>query len=69
MIVLVVSLSQFQKLIESNRAMESIDESLYSRQLLVLGERAMNSMASSRVFLSGLGGLGEDFQDFAVVTS
>ena len=35
-----------------------IDESLYSRQMLVLGERAMKSMASSSVFLSGLGGLG-----------
>ena len=36
-----------------------IDESLYSRQLFVMGERAMRSMAQSRVFLSGLSGLGE----------
>ncbi len=38
--------------------MEQIDEGLYSRQLLVLGARAMASMAGARVFLSGLGGLG-----------
>jgi molybdopterin/thiamine biosynthesis adenylyltransferase len=35
-----------------------IDEGLYSRQLLVLGEKAMRSMSNSRVLLSGLGGLG-----------
>ncbi len=39
-------------------AVEQIDESLYSRQLLVLGAQAMQSMARARVFLSGLGGLG-----------
>lgn len=36
----------------------SIDESLYSRQRLMLGEAAMKKMATSTVFLSGLGGLG-----------
>jgi len=30
----------------------------YSRQLYVVGLRAMNKMTKSRVFLSGLGGLG-----------
>jgi molybdopterin/thiamine biosynthesis adenylyltransferase len=38
--------------------MEVIDESLYSRQLLVLGAHAMRSMMRARVLLSGLGGLG-----------
>jgi molybdopterin/thiamine biosynthesis adenylyltransferase len=38
--------------------MEEIDEGLYSRQLLVLGAKAMHSMGASRVFLSGLGALG-----------
>lgn len=37
---------------------ESIDEGLYSRQLYVLGRDAMNRMASSKVLVSGLGGLG-----------
>lgn len=35
-----------------------IDESLYSRQLYVLGHEAMRRMASSDVLISGLGGLG-----------
>ena len=35
-----------------------IDESLYSRQLYVLGHDAMRRMASSDVLISGLGGLG-----------
>lgn len=35
-----------------------IAESLYSRQLIMLGEEAMKKMAGSTVFLSGLGGLG-----------
>ena len=38
-------------------AME-IDDSLYSRQRYVLGDTAMRKMAQSRVFLSGLDGLG-----------
>lgn len=36
----------------------SIDEGLYSRQLLVLGAKAMESLNKSRVVLSGLGALG-----------
>ncbi|XP_029948968.1 ubiquitin-like modifier-activating enzyme 6 [Salarias fasciatus] len=35
-----------------------IDDSLYSRQRYVLGDRAMHQMAQSSVFLSGMGGLG-----------
>ncbi|CAL8082855.1 unnamed protein product [Calicophoron daubneyi] len=35
-----------------------IDDSLYSRQRCVLGEDAMQKMTKSRVFLSGLGGVG-----------
>lgn len=38
--------------------MEDIDESLYSRQLYVLGHDAMRRMARSDVLVSGLGGLG-----------
>jgi len=37
-----------------------IDESLYSRQRLMLGEAAMKRMAVSTVFISGLGGLGAE---------
>uniref|UniRef100_A0A8C5BXK3 Ubiquitin-activating enzyme E1 C-terminal domain-containing protein n=1 Tax=Gadus morhua TaxID=8049 RepID=A0A8C5BXK3_GADMO len=35
-----------------------IDDSLYSRQRYVLGDTAMQKMAQSSVFLSGMGGLG-----------
>lgn len=41
----------------ANHANE-IDESLYSRQLYVLGHDAMRRMASSDVLISGMGGLG-----------
>lgn len=37
---------------------QDIDESLYSRQLYVLGHDAMRRMAKSDVLISGLGGLG-----------
>ncbi|XP_054164273.1 ubiquitin-like modifier-activating enzyme 1 isoform X2 [Oppia nitens] len=37
---------------------DDIDESLYSRQLYVLGHDAMRRMASSDVLISGMGGLG-----------
>lgn len=40
------------------RVENEIDESLYSRQLYVLGHDAMRRMASSDVLISGLGGLG-----------
>ena len=36
----------------------NIDESLYSRQLYVLGHEAMQNMSKSRILISGLGGLG-----------
>ncbi|XP_040480965.1 ubiquitin-like modifier-activating enzyme 6 isoform X2 [Ursus maritimus] len=35
-----------------------IDDALYSRQRYVLGDTAMQKMAKSHVFLSGMGGLG-----------
>jgi ubiquitin-activating enzyme E1 len=37
---------------------ENIDESLYSRQLYVLGHHAMVKMQHSNVLICGLGGLG-----------
>jgi len=37
---------------------KEIDESLYSRQLYVLGHEAMQKMQSSDVLISGMGGLG-----------
>lgn len=42
----------------ANGSQQDIDESLYSRQLYVLGHDAMRRMASSDVLISGLGGLG-----------
>lgn len=41
-----------------NGTSKVIDESLYSRQLYVLGHEAMRRMATSDVLISGLGGLG-----------
>ena len=35
-----------------------IDETLYSRQLYVLGMDAMKQMAKSSILISGMGGLG-----------
>lgn len=35
-----------------------IDESLYSRQLYVLGHEAMKRMGSSNILIAGLKGLG-----------
>lgn len=35
-----------------------IDESLYSRQLYVLGHEAMKRMSSSHVLIAGMRGLG-----------
>ena len=43
---------------EGNGATGAIDESLYSRQLYVLGHEAMQRMATSDVLMSGVGGLG-----------
>jgi len=42
----------------ANGSVRAIDESLYSRQLYVLGHEAMQRMATSSVLISGLGGLG-----------
>lgn len=41
-----------------SRGASDIDESLYSRQLYVLGHDAMRRMANSDILLSGIGGLG-----------
>ena len=37
---------------------QGIDESLYSRQLYVLGEEAMKKMNASSALIIGMGGLG-----------
>lgn len=37
---------------------DEIDESLYSRQLYVLGHEAMKRMGSSNVLIAGMRGLG-----------
>jgi ubiquitin-activating enzyme E1 len=37
-----------------------IDESLYSRQLYVLGHEAMKRMSNSHVLIAGLRGLGAE---------
>lgn len=46
------------KMATENGSARAIDESLYSRQLYVLGHEAMRRMATSDVLISGLGGLG-----------
>lgn len=43
---------------QQNGSSSKIDESLYSRQLYVMGREAMERMAKSNVLISGLGGLG-----------
>ena len=42
----------------NNNSKDGIDESLYSRQLYVLGHDAMRRMQNADVLISGLGGLG-----------
>lgn len=42
----------------TNGGSQTIDESLYSRQLYVLGHEAMKRMANSAVLIIGAGGLG-----------
>ena len=49
---------QQQQKMAGNGNIQAIDESLYSRQLYVLGHEAMQRMATSDVLISGLGGLG-----------
>ena len=41
-----------------------IDESLYSRQLYVLGHEAMKRMGTSHVLIAGLQGLGVEIGGF-----
>ena len=50
--------NQQQQKMAGNGNIQAIDESLYSRQLYVLGHEAMQRMATSDVLISGLGGLG-----------
>ncbi|XP_057365163.1 ubiquitin-like modifier-activating enzyme 1 [Daphnia carinata] len=50
--------NQQQPKMAGNGNIQTIDESLYSRQLYVLGHEAMQRMATSDVLISGLGGLG-----------
>ena len=44
-----------------------IDESLYSRQLYVLGHEAMKRMSSSHVLVAGLRGLGVEIGRFFIL--
>ena len=44
-----------------------IDESLYSRQLYVLGHEAMKRMGSSHILIAGLRGLGVEIGDFLLI--
>ena len=44
-----------------------IDESLYSRQLYVLGHEAMQRMGSSHVLIAGLRGLGVEIGEPGIV--
>ena len=53
-----VASKQLSRIMEGNGAASAIDESLYSRQLYVLGHEAMQRMATSDVLISGVGGLG-----------
>lgn len=50
--------TQQQTKMAGNGNTQTIDESLYSRQLYVLGHEAMQRMATSDVLISGLNGLG-----------
>ncbi|CAF4464588.1 unnamed protein product, partial [Rotaria sp. Silwood2] len=43
---------------ETSTIMPEIDESLYSRQIYVMGKEAMLQLASAHVLISGMGGLG-----------
>lgn len=51
----------------ANGSGQDIDESLYSRQLYVLGHDAMRRMATSDVLISGLGGLGVEVSTYILV--
>lgn len=46
-----------------------IDESLYSRQLYVLGHEAMKRMGSSHVLIAGLRGLGVEIGEHMEIQS
>eukprot|EP00047_Mylnosiga_fluctuans_P019582 m.84067 g.84067 ORF g.84067 m.84067 type:complete len:1019 (+) comp8186_c0_seq2:101-3157(+) len=51
-------MAQSQQPVAMDTSSNTIDESLYSRQLYVLGHEAMRKMNSSNVLISGLSGLG-----------
>lgn len=57
-VVIVISFLTVMANNGENNTTQEIDESLYSRQLYVLGHDAMRRMAASDVLISGLGGLG-----------
>jgi ubiquitin-activating enzyme E1 len=44
-----------------------IDESLYSRQLYVIGVEGMKKIATASVLISGLGGLGVEIAKNAIL--
>ena len=48
----------FNKKLFKMSEFQGIDESLYSRQLYVLGEEAMKKMNASSALIIGMGGLG-----------
>ena len=58
---------QVDKVQETVEAIEhgEIDESLYSRQLYVLGHEAMKRMGSSNILIAGLKGLGVEIGESA----
>ena len=47
-----------EMVVDAPASEHTVDESLYSRQLYVLGKEAMVAMAKSDVLIVGLGGLG-----------
>jgi ubiquitin-activating enzyme E1 len=48
---------------------DGIDESLYSRQLYVLGHEAMKRMGASHVLIAGLRGLGAEIGESILETN
>ena len=62
-----MQLDKAQETVEAIKHGE-IDESLYSRQLYVLGHEAMKRMGSSNILIAGLKGLGVEIGEFTVMT-
>lgn len=53
-----MQVDKVQETVEEAIKHGEIDESLYSRQLYVLGHEAMKRMTSSNILIAGLKGLG-----------